>query len=63
MLYAITLTVVLQLMVIYAPFVNDLFHTQPLSWSELIITVAVSSLVFWAVKGKKLIVRLRAKPD
>ncbi|NID13472.1 cation-translocating P-type ATPase [Fibrivirga algicola] len=60
MLYAITLTVALQLMVIYVPFFNDLFHTQPLSWSELGITVAVSSLVFWAVEGKKLLVRVRA---
>jgi Ca2+-transporting ATPase len=68
MLGAITLTVVLQLMVIYVPLFNDLFNTQPLTWGELGITVAVSSLVFWAVEIQKFVIRqstLRAdtRPD
>ena len=59
MLGAIALTVALQLMIIYTPFFNDLFNTQPLTWSELGITVAVSSIVFWAVEIQKLIIRQR----
>ena len=57
MLGALALTVALQLMIIYTPFFNALFSTQPLTWSELGITVAVSSIVFWAVEIQKLIVR------
>ena len=57
MLYAIALTVALQLMVVYVPFFNDLFQTQPLTWQELGITVAVSSVVFWAVEIQKWVVR------
>ncbi len=53
MLGAVALTVSLQLMVIYVPFFNDLFHTQPLTGTELGITVAVSSVVFWAVEIQK----------
>lgn len=61
MLGAIGLTVALQLMIIYTPFFNDLFNTQPLTWSELGITLAVSSLVFWAVEIQKLVLRQRSK--
>ncbi len=61
MLGAIVLTVALQLLVIYVPFFNDLFQTQPLTWQELGITVGVSSLVFWAVEIQKLVLRMQAK--
>ncbi|RYF75376.1 MAG: cation-translocating P-type ATPase, partial [Cytophagaceae bacterium] len=61
MLGALTLAVALQLLVIYLPFFNTLFHTQPLTWFELGVTVAVSSLVFWAVELQKLIGRKRTK--
>ena len=35
---------------------GKLFNTQPLTWSELNITVAVSSIVFWAVEIQKLVI-------
>lgn len=60
MLGAIALTIALQLMVVYVPFFNNLFETQPLTWQELGITVAVSSLVFWAVELQKLVQRQSA---
>ena len=60
MLGAIALTVALQLMVIYVPFFNGLFNTQPLTWKELGITVGVSSLVFWAVEIQKWVNRQSA---
>jgi P-type Ca2+ transporter type 2C len=61
MLGAIGLTIGLQLMLIYTPFFNGVFSTQPLTWAELGITVGVSSLVFWAVEIQKLVLRQRSK--
>ncbi|AHJ97826.1 cation-translocating P-type ATPase [Hymenobacter swuensis] len=59
MLGALTLTFGLQLLIIYVPFFNDLFRTEPLTWPELGLTLAVSSVVFWAVEAHKLVSRLR----
>ena len=50
LLGALLLTVFLQLMIIYVPFFNVVFKTQPLSLYELILTLLASSIVFWAVK-------------
>jgi ribonuclease HII len=36
---------------------NDIFKTQPLTFYELAITLAVSSIVFWAVEIQKWIKR------
>ena len=55
------LTVVLQLILIYSPFFNGIFKTQPLSMYELGITLVVSTVVFWAVELEKWIFRLRNK--
>ncbi|TGE16546.1 cation-translocating P-type ATPase [Hymenobacter elongatus] len=62
LLGAVALTVGLHLMILYTPFFNDLFSTQPLTWIELGITVAASSVVFWAVELQKLISRRRVQP-
>lgn len=59
MIIAIFITVGLQLLIIYIPFFNEIFRTQPLSIYELGITILVSSLVFWAVELEKLIKRKR----
>jgi Ca2+-transporting ATPase len=59
MLVAIALTMALHLLIIYVPFGNRLFSTQRLTVTELGITLALSSLVFWAVELRKLIVRRR----
>ncbi|PVX44370.1 Ca2+-transporting ATPase [Flavobacterium sp. 103] len=47
------LTVGLQMMIIYTPFFNTIFRTQPLTVYELVITIAVSSIVFCAVELEK----------
>lgn len=57
MLGALLITIALQLMIIYTPFFNDIFKTQPLTIYELGITVLVSSIVFWAVELEKVFKR------
>jgi Ca2+-transporting ATPase len=60
MLAAIGISVGCQLLIIYLPFFNKLFNTSPLSWAEMGITVAVSSVVFWVIELQKLLGRRRA---
>ncbi|MBU6123292.1 cation-translocating P-type ATPase [Hymenobacter siberiensis] len=59
MLGSVVLTVGLHLTILYVPFCNELFSTQPLTVAELGITVAVASVVFWVVEIQKLIIRRR----
>ncbi|GAB2791117.1 cation-translocating P-type ATPase [Rhabdobacter roseus] len=58
---AIGTTLVLQLAVIYVPFLQELFHTRALSLPELGGCVAVSSLVFWGVEVEKWVKRRSSK--
>ena len=57
---ALMLTVLFQFLIIYTPFFNMVFKTQPLTLLELGITIAVSSIVFWAVELDKYLYRLKA---
>ena len=54
---AVMLTVLLQMAVIYLPFANTLFKTEPLSLNELLICFGASALVFHAVELEKFIRR------
>ena len=42
-------TIVLQLLTVYVPALNPVFRTQPLSFAELAVVLALSSVVFFAV--------------
>ena len=57
MLAAIVLTFILQLFVIYTPALNEIFHTQPLPLSDLVVCVLISSVVLFAVEIEKILVR------
>jgi Ca2+-transporting ATPase len=63
MVVALAITVALQLMVVYIPFFNEVFRTQPLTWQELGLTVVVASVVFWAVEIEKWVRRSRKSPE
>ena len=53
MVAAVALTVVLQLAVVYVPLLQEMFKTEALSPAELTISLALSSVVFWAVELEK----------
>jgi Ca2+-transporting ATPase len=57
LLGTVILTVGLQLMVIYVPFFNHIFHTTPLSQSELLVCFVLPLFVFVAVEMEKWLVR------
>ena len=58
LLVACFLTVLLQLATIYVPFLNPIFNTKPLTIYELIFTIVLSSLVFFAVEVDKYLKRM-----
>lgn len=58
MFYAITITVVLQLAIIYLPMFNRIFKTQPLTINELLLTILLSAVIFLAVEIEKFIKRI-----
>lgn len=57
MLGAVVLTLLLQLAVVYTPALNQLFHTQPLPLYDLLVCLALSSLVLVAVEAEKWLIR------
>jgi Ca2+-transporting ATPase len=58
---AILLTFGLQMAVIYVPYLQEIFRTQSLSFSELMLTIGLSSIVFWAVEIEKWVKRIKNK--
>lgn len=56
---AVLLTFFLQLAILYIPALNEIFSVQPLTWQELAGCLLVSSIVFHAVEGEKMVKRWR----
>ncbi len=59
LLGAVLLTFGLQLAVVYAPFLQGVFKTISLSLPELIISLGLSTIVFWGVELEKWFTRRR----
>jgi P-type Ca2+ transporter type 2C len=62
LLIAVLFTFILQMGVVYLPFMNTIFKTKPLSWEELGICFGVSVIVFHAVELEKWIKRFYKRP-
>ena len=50
---AVVLTFILQLGVIYLPEAQIVFHTEALTWKELLVCVGVAAILFHAVELEK----------
>jgi Ca2+-transporting ATPase len=61
LLGALTLTLVLQLAVVYVPLLQHVFSTAALSPTDLGISVLLSTLVFWGVEFEKWLARRRGR--
>jgi P-type Ca2+ transporter type 2C len=61
LLGAFVLTFLLQMATIYVPFLNPIFKTEPLPLNDLMITIAFSTIVFFAVEIEKFVKRRSKK--
>jgi len=62
MIFTIAFTFLLQLAIIYLPFLNNIFKTKPLTVNELLACIGISFVVFFAVELEKILlskIRLR----
>jgi Ca2+-transporting ATPase len=57
---AVALTTVLQIAVVYVPFLQSLFNTVALSFVDLTICIVLSTSLFWAVELQKWFIRRRS---
>lgn len=58
---SIGVTGILQFAILYIPFLNRIFHTEPLTLKELSFVLALSSVVFFCVEIEKAIKRWKRK--
>jgi Ca2+-transporting ATPase len=59
---AIGISVILQVAVVYVPFLQVAFETAPLSLTDWLVCLAVSSMVLWPIEVLKWVDRRRGSP-
>ncbi len=63
LLYAVLATILLQFALLYVPFLQDVFGTQALDVTHLLVAFALSTIIFWVIEGQKLVWRIRERAD
>jgi Ca2+-transporting ATPase len=61
LVYATLISFLLQMAVVYLPFLQAVFRTEPLGWFDWIIVLIISSFPLLAMELVKLINRIRGK--
>ena len=61
LIYAILISFILQMAVVYVPFLQSIFKTQSLGWFDWIMVLTISSFPLWAMELVKLINRIRSR--
>ena len=57
LLGGLTLGIALQCLVVYAPALNQLFHTVPIEFGDFFLIVLTASTVLWVEEARKFVVR------
>jgi Ca2+-transporting ATPase len=57
---AVALTILLQIAVIYVPFLQGIFETAALPLTDLVISLLLSTSIFWVVELMKWIIRKKS---
>jgi Ca2+-transporting ATPase len=61
LVYATLISFILQMSVVYVPFLQTVFKTLPLGWSDWIMVLVISSFPLWAMEIVKLFNRIAGK--
>jgi len=61
LMWAVLSTLVLQVLVIYVPFMQDVFKTASLSLTEFLITAVLGSVILFAVELEKMYITRRER--
>lgn len=63
LLWAVLSTFALQLIVVFVPFLQELFHTGALTLTQMIVTFVAGSVVLFAVELEKVVIRRELEED
>lgn len=61
--WAVISTFILQLIVVFVPFLQELFDTAPLTLTQMIVTFIAGSIVLFAVELEKVVIRRELEAD
>jgi P-type Ca2+ transporter type 2C len=61
--WAVISTFVLQLIVVYVPFFQNLFHTSAMTVTQMIVTFVAGAVVLFAVELEKIVIRKELEAD